>query len=174
MIYEKSVDFEGDPKKVIKLAQSMFVQSGYRINDISDTQISAEHEGGFTRSMSGNTMYGASPVTITITDNRLVVIALYEGVDKVKKFLLRLLLGLAFVLGAGLGLTFGIVFEERWPMVFGIGLGAGIPLIQLPIHLFVTPKIIKKRASRALDTFIHNATIFAGRTEAEGRTSATI
>ena len=31
MGYEKSVSFAGDHKKVIELAQSMFVQSGYRI-----------------------------------------------------------------------------------------------------------------------------------------------
>jgi len=46
-------------------------------------------------------------------------------------------------------------------MMLGIGLGFGIPLIQLPIHLFVTPKIMEKSASKALDTFIHNATFLA-------------
>ena len=140
----------------------MFVQSGYKITDISDSKISAEHTGGFTKSASGNTIYGASPVTITISDNRLVVIALFEGIEKVKKFLLKLLLGLAFILGVVFALTFGLIFEEREPMMLGIGLGFGIPLIQLPIHLFVTPKIMKKRASRALDTFIHNTAILAG------------
>ena len=161
MGYKKSVSFAGDHKKVIELAQSMFVQSGYRIIDISNTGISAEHEGGFTKSISGNTIYGASPVTITISANRLVVSARYEGIEKAKKFVLRLLLGLAFILGIGLALPFGFIFEERWPMMMAIGLGFGVPLIQLPIHLFVTPKIMEKRASKALDTFIHNATILA-------------
>jgi len=161
MGYEKSVDFAGDHKKVIELAQSMFVQFGYRIIDVSNTKISAEHEGGFTKSISGNTMYGASPVTITFSDNRLVVSARYEGIEKVKKFLLRLFLGLAFMLGIGFALFFAFIFEERWPMMLGIGLGCGIPLIQLPIYLFVTPKIMEKRAAKALDTFIHNATFLA-------------
>jgi hypothetical protein len=161
MGYEKSVNFAGDPKKVIELAQSMFVQSGYRIIDISDTAISAEHEGGFTKTMSGNPMYGASPVTITISANRLVVNAGYEGIEKVKKFILKFLLVFAFIMGFGLGLPFGLLFEERWPMVLGFGLGFGIPLIQLPIHLLITPKIMEKRVSKALDTFIHNATTLA-------------
>ena len=161
MGYEKSVNFVGDPKKVIELAQSMFVQSGYRIIDVSDTEISAKHEGGFTKSVSGDPIYGASPVTMTISANRLVVSAEYEGIEKVKKYILRFLLGLAFVLGIGLGLPFGLIFEERWPMMLGFGLGFGIPLIQLPIHLFITPKIMEKRASKALDTFIHNALILA-------------
>lgn len=161
MGYEKSVDFAGDYKKIIELAQSMFVKSGYRIIDVSNTKISAEHEGGFTKSISGDTIYGASPVTITISDKRLVVSAVYEGIEKAKKFLLRLFLGLAFGLGIGFALLFGFIFEERWPMMLGIGLGFGIPLIQLPIHLFVTPKMMEKRASNALDTFIHNTTILA-------------
>jgi hypothetical protein len=161
MAYEKSVDFTGDPKKVIELAQSMFVQSGYRITNVSDTRISAEHEGGFTRTMSGHTMYGASPVTITISANRLVVSAKYEGIVKLKKYILKLLLGLAFLLGIGLALPFALIFEERWPMILGIGLGFGIPLVQLPIHLIVTPKIMQNRASKALDTLIHNVTILA-------------
>lgn len=161
MGYEKSVDFTGDPKKVIELAQSMFVQSGYRITDVSNTKISAEHEGGFTKTMSGNTMYGASPVTITISANRLMVSARYEGIEKLKKYILKLLLGLAFLLGIGLTLPFALIFKERWPVMLGLGLGFGIPLIQLPIHLIVMPKIMKMRASKALDTLIHNITILA-------------
>ena len=161
MGYEKSVSFAGDPKKVIELAQSMFVQSGYRIINVSDTEVSAAHEGGFTKSMSGNPMYGASPVTITISANRLVVSAGYEGIEKVKKFILKFLVGFAFIMGFGLGVPFGLMSEERWPMMLGFGLGFGIPLIQLPIHLFITPKIMEKRASKALDTFIHNATTLA-------------
>ena len=58
-------------------------------------------------------------------------------------------------------LPFAFIFEERWPMILGIGLGFGIPLIQLPIHLFITPLIMKKRASKALDTLIHNIIILA-------------
>jgi len=112
MGYEKSVYFAGDHEKVIELAQSMFVQLGYRIIDVSNTKISAEHEGGFTKSISGNTIYGASPVTITISENRLVVSARYEGIEKVKKFFLRLLLGLAVILGIGFAL-FLLLFSKR-------------------------------------------------------------
>jgi hypothetical protein len=162
MACERSVEFSGDPKKVIDLAQSMFIQTGYKVTDISDSRISAEHIGGFTKSVSGNSVYGASPVTISISDNRLTVKASYEGIEKTKKYLLKLILGLALILGTGFGVGFGFVFEEKWPMVFGIVLGFGIPLIQLPIHLFVTPKIMKIRALRALDTFIENAIVLAG------------
>ena len=161
MDYERYVDFAGEPKRAIELAQTMFVQSGYKIVDISDTSISAKHEGGFVKSQSGNTIYGASPVTVAVTGNRLIVSARYEGIKKVKKFILYLLVGLAFLLGLGLGLPFAIIFEEKWPVILAIGLGIGIPLIQLPIHLFVTPMIMKKRAEKALDTLIHNITMLA-------------
>jgi len=161
MGYEKTVEFSGVPEKVIEIAQSMFVQSGYRIISVSDTSISAKHEGGFVRSMSGNAIYGTSPVTVTVEDKHININADYEGVDKVKKFLLQLFLGLAFFLGIFFGVLFGFIFEEKWPMMLGIGLGLGIPLIQLPIHMVFTPGIMKKRASKALDTFIQNITILA-------------
>lgn len=161
MGYERYVDFSGDHKKAIELAQAMFVQAGYKIVDFSATRISAEHEGGFVKTQSGNTMYGASPVTVTVADNNLIVSAGYEGIKKVKKFLFKLLVGLAFLLGLGLGVPFAIIFEEKWPMMLGIGLGVGIPLVQLPIHYFVTPMIMKKRAEKALDTLIHNIVMLA-------------
>jgi len=156
MDYEKSIDFTGDPQKAITLAQTTLVQSGYKIIDISETSISARHEGGFVKSQSGNPMYAASPVVVSVSESHLVVIARYEGVEKAKKFLVRLLAGMAFGLGLGLGIPFGLFFEEKWPMILGFGLGFGIPLIQLPIHLLVTPMIMKKRAAQALDALVHN------------------
>jgi hypothetical protein len=121
MDYERYVDFTGEPKKAIEVAQTMFVQSGYKIVDVSDTSISAKHEGGFVRSQSGNTIYGASPVTVVVTDNRIIVRAKYEGIKKVKKFLLYLLVGMAFLLGLGMGIPFAIIFEEKWPAILAIG-----------------------------------------------------
>ena len=161
MEYEKSVGFVGDAKKAVELAQAVFIQSGYKIVDVSDTGISAKHEGGFIRSMSGNAMYGASPITVTVADNHVTVSANYEGIDKVKKFLLCLFLSMALLLGLGMGVPFAFIFEERWPMILGIGLGVGIPLFQLPIQLFVTPMIMRKRASHALDTLLHNIKVVA-------------
>lgn len=159
MDYERNVDFTGEPKKAIEVARTMFIQSEYKIIDVSETSISAKHEGGFLKTQSGNTIYGASPVTVAVMDNRLIVSARYDGIKKVKKFLLYLLVGMAVVLGLGLGLPFAVIFEDTWPMILGFGLGIGIPLIQLPLHLFVTPLIMKKRAEKALDTLIHNITV---------------
>lgn len=68
---------------------------------------------------------------------------------------------MALLLGFGMGVPFAFIFEERWPIILGIGLGVGIPLLQLPIHLFVTPRIMKKRASHALDTLLHNINVVA-------------
>lgn len=161
MDYERYVDFAGEAKKAIELAQTMFIQSGYKIVDVSDTSISAKHAGGFVKSQSGSTMYGASPVTVAVTGNRLMVRAGFDGIKKVKKFLVYLLLGLALILGLGMGIPFAILFEETWALILALGLGIGIPLIQLPIHLFVTPMIMKKRAVKALDTLIHNITMLA-------------
>ena len=156
MEYHKEIDFEGEPQKALELARAALTQSGYRITANSEQGFSAEHQGGFARSQSGSLIYGASPVIISISGHRLVIQADYRGADKAKRFILRLLVGLALFLGLVLGITFGLVFKEKWPMYLGVGLGVGIPLVQLPIHLLVTPGIIKRRATRALDTLMHN------------------
>jgi hypothetical protein len=161
MDYEKQVEFSGDPRKAVEVAQTLFLQSGYEITDVSDSRISARHEGGFLNTQSGNTIYGASPVTVGIKGYRLSVSADYEGIRKAKKFILYLLLGLALVLGLVFGILFGLILEDKWIFLLAVGLGVGIPLIQLPVHLIVTPRIMKKRADKALDTLIHNITMLA-------------
>jgi hypothetical protein len=139
----------------------MLLQSGYQITDVSDSRISAKHEGGFLKTQSGNVIYGASPVTVGIKGYRLSVSAGYEGIKKAKKFILYVLLGLALTLGVVFGILFTVLFDDKIPALLAIGLGVGIPLIQLPIHLVVTPRIMKKRADKALDTLIHNITMIA-------------
>ncbi|MES9944410.1 MAG: hypothetical protein ABW080_05590 [Candidatus Thiodiazotropha sp.] len=161
MNYERSENFTGEPKRAIEMAQAVFIQSGYKILDVSDSGITAKHEGGFVKTQSGNAIYGASPITLSVSENRLNVSAGYDGIEKAKKFITRLLIGLAIVLALGMGIPFAILFEERWPLLLALGLGVGIPLIQLPIHLYVTPLIMRKRADKALDTLIHNITMLA-------------
>jgi hypothetical protein len=159
--YERSESFTGEPSKAIEMAQAMFVQSGYKIVDLSESAISVEHQGGFIRTQSGNTIYGASPIQISVSGNRLDVRAGYDGIEKAKGFITKLLVGLAALLGLGMGIPFAFLFEERWPLLLALGLGIGIPLIQLPIHLYVTPMIMRKRADKALDTLIHNIMVIA-------------
>ncbi|MEW8338039.1 MAG: hypothetical protein AB2596_20685, partial [Candidatus Thiodiazotropha sp.] len=158
---ERSEIFSGEPGKAVEMAQAMFVQSGYKITEISKSAITAEHEGGFVRTQSGNAIYGASPIKVSVSGNRLYISAGYEGIEKAKKFITKLLVGLAVLLGLGMGIPFAFLFEEKWPLLLAVGLGVGIPLIQLPIHLYVTPAIMKKRAEKALDTLIHNITMLA-------------
>jgi hypothetical protein len=161
MSYEREEKFSGDPGKAIEMAQAVFVQSGYMITEHSESTISAKHEGGFVKTQSGNAIYGASPIRIDVTRDRLNVSAGYEGIEKAKRFITKLLVILALTLGLGIGIPFAFLFEEPWPMLLAVGLGVGIPLLQLPIHLYLTPMIMRKRADKALDTLIHNITKIA-------------
>jgi len=154
--YFKSTTYTGNPEKAIEIARNQFVQAGYKITNVSDSEVSARQDGSFTRSMSGNTLYGASPVTVSVTGNQLIVRAGFEGLEKLKQFLLKLILGLALALGLGMGIPFALVFQEKKAVIFALALGVGIPLIQLPFHLILTPRIMKKRAVHALDTLGHN------------------
>ena len=159
MEYEQTVAFTGDPAKAIEIAKVAFVQSGYKITELSGASISAEHQGGFVKSASSNPLYGASPIRVSVSGGRLVVGARFEGIEKVKRYIVKLLVGLGLLLGFGLGVPFALLFEERGPMLLGFGLGFGIPAIQLPIHFYVTPVIMRKRATHGLDTLCHNITM---------------
>ncbi len=109
-------------------------------------------------------MWVASPVTIDVSDRNITVTADYEGLARMRKFIIRLLGGLALLLALGLGIPFAFVFgPNRFPLFLALGLGLGIPLLQLPIHLFVTPALLKHGAARALDTLVHNMTVLAQR-----------
>ena len=86
----------------------------------------------------------------------MTVTAGFSGIDSLRRFLVRLLVGLAVTLGAVLGVTFSLVFDETWPALLGVGLGVGIPLLQLPVHLLMTVPILRRRAVQSLDVLTEN------------------
>ena len=161
MEYRKMINFDGDPEKALGLARTTFTQAGYLIVDNSESSVSAKITGVPVRSRPGSLLCGASPVTVSIAGNQLIVEAGFEGVARLKKFLLYLLIILGLSLGVGLAVIFFLVFDETWPVYLGLGLGLGVPLIQLPIHVWLTPLIFKRLASRGLDTLLHNMVMVA-------------
>jgi hypothetical protein len=163
MDYEKSVDFAGNVRQALSLAEMAFVQAGYRILDSTDTRVSARYDGGFVGMRYCSPMCSASPITISVAGRRLIVTARYEGIAKVRKFLVRFLVGLALLLALTLGGTFSYFYPGTQKVLLGVGLGLGIPLIQLPIHVLLTPAIMKQRAIQALDTLVHNMTMLSTR-----------
>jgi hypothetical protein len=164
MEYERTVDFTGDRRKALEIAQAALVQAGYRIEEASDRRISARYGGSFLGRNRGNPLWVASPITIEVSDRNITVTADYEGLAKMRKFIIWFLGGLALMLALGLGIPFAIVFGlNRFPLFLALGLGVGIPLIQLPIHLFVTPAIMRYFAAHALDRLVHNMTVLAQR-----------
>ncbi|MFZ5573181.1 MAG: hypothetical protein ACOZF0_22490 [Thermodesulfobacteriota bacterium] len=156
MLYEKTVALTGDGRRELEFAKTALAHAGHKLVRVTDTVVTAEQSGLFFSTTKGLAISGVSPITVTVADGRLTVRAGYEGLEKWKQFLIRFLVSLAVILGGGMGGLFAIVFEERWPMLLGIALGAGIPLLQLPIHLAITPFLLRRRAEKALDTFLHN------------------
>jgi hypothetical protein len=156
MEYRKSVSFHGDPDKALETAQSTFIQLGYRIEKKSQRTLRAVHPGGMIRSGSGAPIFGASPITVSADNNHLVINAEFGGVQQMRRFITRLMVGLAVFLGLGLGITFALTFEDRWPLYLALGLGVGMPLIELPIFHVTILKIVRKRAEQALDTLCEN------------------
>jgi len=154
--YRREVAISGDPRRAIELVQTALVQSGYRITDASDDCVTGAHAGGFVKTQSGQAIHGASPITATVQVGVLRVSAGYGGVERTRRFLVRLLVGLGIGLGGGLGLLFLLIFEERWPALLGLALGAGVPLLQIPVHTSWTLRIMRSRTALALDTLVEN------------------
>ncbi len=156
MQYEKSAPFVGDAREAFALAKAALTQSGYRLERVSQDELWARNHGGFVRTHSASPLLGASPVHLRIAAGRVELGADFEGVTQTRRFLVRLLVGLGLGLGGGLAAVFAFVFSDRWPAFIALGLGLGIPLVQLPIHLGVTVPLVRRRATAALDTLLHN------------------
>jgi len=153
--YRGDAVFDGDVKRALDVAARMLAQMGYRIKALGPSKLQAEHPGLLQRS-TGQAMLLASPIRVTASLGRLQIEADFDGIAKLRRFLIRFLLGLGALLALVLGVSFAIIFDERWPVFLGVGLGAGIPLLQLPIHLLLTLRLIRERAIRDLETFLGN------------------
>ena len=158
--YRKDVSFAGEHERAIRNAAQALGRLGYRITELTPTRLKAEHPGILQRS-SAQALLVASPLSISLSLGRLKLEAEFEGIAKLRRFLVRLLVGLAAFLGFALGITFSIVFDETWPVLLGVGLGVGIPILQLPIHVFLTLRLIKRRAISDLDIFLENLVVLS-------------
>jgi len=154
--YRKELALSGDPAAVLSHAKAWLAGLGYRITASSETTVAAERPAGLLWSTSAQPIFGASPIGIETRFGRLTVSAGFSGIESLRRFLVRLLVGLAVTLGAVLGVTFSLVFDETWPALLGVGLGVGIPLLQLPVHLLMTVPILRRRAVQSLDVLTEN------------------
>ncbi len=156
MEYEKSIRFEGDPMTVIEIAQLIFIQSGYGIIEISDDYIFARHGKRTMKYPSGSTLFGASCVLVSVSQQVLMVRATLQYVEKTPRTIARMMLVILAIGGLLAGFLLALVLNEMWPMTFGVLAMAGISMTQKPTHGFFIPKLIKKRAIQSLDTLVHN------------------
>jgi len=158
--YREEAALAAEATHVLDIAAQWLTQFGYRLTELSAMRLTAEHPGLLSRS-TGQALVVASPIVLLASSGRLILEADFQGIAKLRRFIVRLLLGLAASLGLILGITFSLVIEEAWATYLAIGLGAGIPLMQLPVHLFLTLRLIRRRATRDLDTLLQNLAILA-------------
>ena len=159
--YRREAAFAGNETRAVATAARLLAELGYRIEELDGTHVKAEHPGLLNRA-SGQALLVASPLALTVSSGRLVLEADFDGIDRLRRFLVRLLVGLGAGLALVLGLAFSLVFDEVWPALLGGGLGLAVPLIQLPIHLVLTLPLVRRRAARDLDTFLGNVIVLSG------------
>ena len=158
MDYERSVEFAGDRRKALEVAQTTFIQAGFRIEDVSDSSISARYEGS-AASRRCHPLCSASPVAIEISGRHFIVTGGDDAVRQMRRFIIRLMGAFAAFYGVGMGILLAFLGPGFEKSLMSVGIILGLMLIELPIFLVVGPATVRKRATQALDTLIHNMTV---------------
>jgi len=154
VIYNKTVKFSGDRRKAIESARSFFMQAGYRIEHATEDAIVARRDAGFSSFRYSGGIDGASPVVLRFNGDQLTVNAEYGGIERTRRFILKLLLLLSLFFLVVLVIPFAVFFPGKFKLL--ALLPVLIMALQAPFQIWVTIKIMKRRTDSALDNLTHN------------------
>lgn len=161
MEYEKSVEFTGDPMLVIEIAQLIFIQSGYRVIEISEDYIFARHGRKIIQQPSSSALFGASCVLVSISNRVLKVEADIQPIETRTQSAEQMINGILSAGGVLMGLIFSLFLNASWPMAFGVMTTAIIFIPQKPVYSFILPKLMRKKAIWSLDKLVLNLSMRA-------------
>lgn len=152
---------------VLQAALTTLTNNGFVITNRDKTSVDLTGPG--LNSTKQNPLLGASAVHLELHGRKLHLDAELGGVDSMRRFLMRF----PFMLGLGLGLSFGVFGGFALGRQFGVGFGVpwaqgltwmlfAIGMAMLPVTpwLFLSPmmsKMIRQRTQDALRTLVTNA-----------------
>jgi hypothetical protein len=155
--YKKNFELKGNPAKALEMLLNIFIQSNFRI--IKKEAFSFELEGPGMNSTRQNPLVGISEAKVVFEDNILLVQVVMGGVAKMRRFMIRLISGMAVFFAVLFGISFATV-----------GAFAGINpshavLVAAPllIWVFLIPvltRVMKHRTIKALNIAAENAVNF--------------
>lgn len=148
MEYEKSVDFSGDPRKVLDYARDLLVQLNFRVAAIGGSQLNAENTTAYL-STKQNPLLAISELTITAVGSRLSARANLGKLLKMIK-VVGVIIILMDVIAVGV-LT--AVFVKTQPELLPILLSTALPT---PLVVVLIYKVQRWQTGKAIDTFLRN------------------
>ena len=152
MKYSKTISIPGNSEKASDFLLKTFTNEGFRI--VSKSRHALEFTGPGMSSTRQNPLRGASDVKITIDFSSITLDAELGGVEKMKKFLIYFISGMAlfFVLLFGILHFVHESFKSMEPVTLFF-------IVTSPFYVWIIliplmTKSIKHRAENALDTLI--------------------
>ena len=159
MAYQKTVEITGNPAKALETVRDVLIQKSFRIEPTGSRSFEATGPG--MTQMGGKTsdpLLAASRVTVMVGGRSLTLDAQFGGIRRMVRFLVVFLLALAGFMAILMGmlhraghLSGGMIWRSSilwslapWPLL--------IPLLVV---------VARRRAVKALDTMLHNASVVA-------------
>jgi hypothetical protein len=167
MDYSGKIPIQGDGRKLLEKAQSIFIQAGYTVSPISGNRI--EVSGGLTRVVDSclaasltlrlrhpepqyAPLQGVSRAVFLVSGKTLWVEAEFRGNRKLRNLLLVFLIGFGLV-SAVIFASTGLFSEDPWYTVFVIPFAETVlGLVLIPLIFYV----YNKWTRNALDTLLED------------------
>jgi len=150
MDYIGKVTIQGDGRRFLDKAQSIFMQEGYVVSSISGHRFEAS--GGNPLQNNKNPIHGVSRAIFLVSPGTLTVEAELGGVRKLRNYLLIFLPGLGLFLAVVFSLV-GMFADGPWYMPFVVAFAPLSPwVILVPILVYA----YRRRTIRAIDTMLKN------------------
>jgi len=157
MIYAKTVEFDGDKAEALKICTNTLLPHGFRITGSSDTSLEADGP-AYMMVKGQDPMVGVSKISVAVRSREIEVTAELGGIDKVIKFMIVLIVGLAVFFVILFGIIFGVVQQQGFGKVLLLSLA---PFIPWPVVIPLMAVFFKARTCRALDALVHNMVVLA-------------
>ena len=156
--HESSAEMRGDPRRVLDALVIALSSNGFRVDRRTDSEV--ELTGPARLGMHHQALAGASRIVAKAAQRRLALTAELGGVERLRRFLLILPVGICVVLVISLGGVFAFTFDRsQWKFIATL-LGS-ILGIELLTFLIVGPLVTRKFESKTREALDALATSVA-------------
>lgn len=151
MSYEKTIYFNGNTGKAFEVARNTFLPLGFSIAKNTDEFIELTGPGTYWTN-GQNPLVGISKISVTETNNKLVIKSEFRGIQKTVKYLIIFIISMSiFFL-----VLFGILFNKQDMSAQKLLLLVLGPFIPWAVLIPLMATWMKSRTSNSLDALLNN------------------